>query len=408
MKISLLGQFGSGNTGNDGSLEAMLQLIRRCRPDAELICICSNPAVITANYNIPAMSVGGPALTRRWARILDRVLWKLPRRLLLFCSAWGQFEGVDLMIIPGTGILDDFQETAFGWPLVLFCWCMVARIRQTEIAFVSIGAGPISRRLSRWFLKSAARMASYRSYRDDCSFAFMKALGRDFSSDYRFPDIAFSLPAPIAHKSGSDGALRFAVGVMQYRGWRPDDPRADEIYDRYIHTITAFVRWLVAEGHSVRLLMGDVSDRSACEHVVSLLSDVIAENPSAITTGSSGSLNEIMAQISAIDLAVVSRYHNLVCALKLATPSISLGYARKNDDLMREFGQNDLCLHIETFELKQLIALARRLLAERHSVKRRLGIVNDRVQTELLEQQKILSRYLCLEPSAKIVAISHS
>ena len=35
MKIGLLGQFGSGNSGNDGSLEAMVRFLREARPEAE-------------------------------------------------------------------------------------------------------------------------------------------------------------------------------------------------------------------------------------------------------------------------------------------------------------------------------------------------------------------------------------
>lgn len=55
MKIGLFGQFGSGNTGNDGSLEAMLHVLNRISPNAQLVCICSDPEIITPKFQIRAV-----------------------------------------------------------------------------------------------------------------------------------------------------------------------------------------------------------------------------------------------------------------------------------------------------------------------------------------------------------------
>lgn len=401
MKISLLGQFGSGNSGNDGSLEAMLIYLRKLRPDAEFLCICSNPAVIEARYNIRCMSVGGPALSAPWARRLDRLLLKLPRRLALLGIAIAQLNGFDLMIIPGTGILDDFQENAFGWPFVIFCWCLVARLCRTEIAFVSIGAGPIKGRLSRWFLVSAAKMASYRSYRDDYSLEYMRSLGVDVSRDHRYPDIAFSLPLPACgpEKPAGEG-LCVGVGIMRYRGWQPSESHADAIYENYIRKISAFTNWLVAEGYRVNLFMGDVTDQRACDDIVDILANTVAKADWArveIASGG-GSLHDLMKRISTVDLAVVSRYHNLVCALKLGRPTISLGYARKNDDLMRDFGQQQFCRHIEAFDVDGLQNLFLEMLHNREAIKHQISLVNERFQSQLLEQQQILGKQLLSAP----------
>jgi polysaccharide pyruvyl transferase WcaK-like protein len=392
MKISLLGQFGSGNSGNDGSLEAMLIYLRRLQPDAELVCICSNPALISARHKIRTMSVGGPPLSSRWAKTLDRILLKLPRRLALFFIAAMQLNGFDVMIIPGTGILDDFQERAFGWPFVVFCWCLVARLCRTRIAFVSIGAGPIRGRLSRWFLRSAARMAAYRSYRDDYSLDFMQKLGIDVSKDRRYPDIAFSLPTPCPEKDEPVvNRLSVAVGIMNYRGWRANDPKSDVIYQDYLGKISAFISWLLESGFWVRLVMGDATDQRAVDDVSQRLTKSLSEeNLSRIETGTAASLHDIMTQMNNVDIAVVSRYHNLVCSLKLNRPTISLGYARKNDDLMGDFHQGQYCFHIETFTIGALKATFGELLDNRIAIQPQIRQVNERWQNQLLEQQLLL------------------
>jgi len=396
MKISLLGQFGSGNSGNDGSLEAMLIYLRRLRPDAELVCICSNPALITARYNIQSISVGGPLLSSRWAKAIDKILLKLPRRIALLFISIAQLNGFDLMIIPGTGILDDFQEKALGWPFVVFCWCLIARLCRTRIAFVSIGAGPINGWLSRWFLRSAARMAYYRSYRDNYSLEFMRGLGLDVSGDRRYPDIAFALPIP--HPKNDPplaDRLSVAVGVMNYRGWRVNDPQSDAIYDDYIGKISAFVSWLLEKGFRVSLVTGDATDERALDDVLQRLAKTVSkENPSRVETGKANSLHDIMTQIGNVDMAVVSRYHNLVCSLKMDRPTISLGYARKNDDLMGDFDQAKYCFHIEKFKLDELKTIFGKLLDDRIAIQHQMKKVNERWQNQLLEQQLLLRERL--------------
>ncbi len=390
MKISLLGQFGSGNSGNDGSLEAMLISLRRLRPDAELVCICSNPGVIAARHHISTMGIGGPALSSRWARYADKMMLKLPRRLALLVTTVIRLNGFDLMIVPGTGILDDFQEHAFGWPYVVFCWCLLARLCRMRIVFVSIGAGPIRGRLSRFFLQASASMAAYRSYRDDYSLEFMRDIGIDVAGDRRYPDIAFTLPARLPQPL-SASRLSIAVGVMHYRGWRANDPRSDAIYDDYIRKITSFLCWLVERRFHIRLVTGDATDRKAVDDVLRQLAQHIdADDLAAIDTGATVSLHDIMGEMSKVDLAIVSRYHNLVCSLMSQRPTVSLGYARKNDDLMGEFNQERYCFHIETFQVDDLKTTIYELLDNRMAIGQQMQRVKDRLQKQLLEQETLL------------------
>src|SRR5262245_56965258 len=55
--IALFGLFGCGNFGNDGSLEAMLNLLRRVRPDAQLACICANPGLIQDRFDVNSLPI---------------------------------------------------------------------------------------------------------------------------------------------------------------------------------------------------------------------------------------------------------------------------------------------------------------------------------------------------------------
>ncbi|WP_342237877.1 polysaccharide pyruvyl transferase family protein [Inquilinus sp. OTU3971] len=391
MKICLLGQFGSGNTGNDGSLEAMLDFLRARRPDAELLCVCSNPNAVAEKYNVAAINIGGFVAKGRWFNRINRGLADIPRRTASLLSVLTGLRGADLLIIPGTGILDDFQEAAFGWPFVVFRWCLAARLRNTRIAFVSIGAGPIKHTLSRWFLTSAARMAHYRSFRDDFSREYMKSVGLDVSRDPRYPDIAFRLAAPASVPARDSTRLTVGVGIMDYHGWSKVNSSGETIYQTYIGKLSSFICWLIEEGHDVRLLTGDLRDWKAVEDV---LARIAVSGPTSasdhITVGRGHSLQELMDEIGQTDIVIVSRYHNVVCALKLGRPTISLGYNQKNDYLLAQFDQSRYCNHIETFDVEILKHQTEQILGDIDAVQLQILHSNRSFRKELFEQEELL------------------
>ncbi len=395
MKIALLGQFGSGNSGNDGSLESMLNFLRRVKPDSDLLCICSNPKVVEERYHVQAISISGVALRLGWFTRFNRFLLNVPRRVLAFSYLISQLNGVDLLIIPGTGILDDFQEHPFGWPFVVFRWCVATRLRKARVAFVSIGAGPVSPGVSRWFMRAAANTAGYRSFRDAFSREYVKEMGIDVARDYTVPDIAFRLPAPEPVPRSRGARLVVGIGLMHYRGWSKGSANADDIYERYISKMTSFVEWLTDEGHDVLLLTGDRTDLHA---VADLSHRLAATRPmlatGRISAGEGGTLHGIMRDIVLTDIAIVSRYHNAVCALKLGRPTISLGYAQKNVDLLADFEQHHYAQHIESFDGQLLAAHFREICIDLASVTQTILARGVEVQRRLTEQESIFLEWI--------------
>jgi polysaccharide pyruvyl transferase WcaK-like protein len=229
----------------------------------------------------------------------------------------------------------------------------------TPVLFVSIGAGPIKHRLSRWFMKTAVRFAGYRSYRDHISRNFMTSIGVDTNNDPVYPDLAFSLPVPTTTGSSPlpGRPCTVGVGVMTYYGWRNNPERGAAIFRTYLNNITRFVLWLLSQGHSVRLIVGDCCDSLAAAHVISEVtakSDTLGDGQ--FVARPILSLNDVLRELAATDVVVTTRFHNVVCALMLDKPVISLGYAEKNDVLLAEMGLGKYCQHIERFDLATLIS----------------------------------------------------
>ncbi|MGH6762234.1 MAG: polysaccharide pyruvyl transferase family protein [Phyllobacterium sp.] len=392
-RIALFGLFGCGNLGNDGSLEAMIQFLRKERPDADIVSICDNPEHVAASQNVAVLPLSWSRHLRGGARKINRLFLKLPGSLIDLMITIRHLRDVDSMIIPGTGILDDFGERPYGMPLDIFRWLVVARLMGVRTALVSIGAGPIRHPVSRWLMSRAAGFADFRSYRDALSKNYMTGIGFDTSSDAIYPDIAFKLETPdIAQDTFTrNGRPVIGVGVMSYYGWYGFAEGAQAIYDAYAAKLSQFVIHLLDNGHDVRLLTGEIGDMTA---VRDILEKVKRSRPdylqSRIVAEPSHSLTELMQQMAETEIVVTTRFHNIVCALKMGKPTISLGYSRKNDVLMDEMGLGEFCQPIEQFDLNTLIGHFDTLSSHRREhelkIRRQVEVFRERLE----EQDEIL------------------
>ncbi|WP_274910815.1 polysaccharide pyruvyl transferase family protein [Streptomyces sp. WZ-12] len=332
VRVGVFGLLGSGNLGNDGSLEAVLGYLRTAHPDAVVDALCGGPEAVASRYEIPATRLhwyrGEYRTASRGGAIAAKGLGKLVDAFRT--AAWVRRH--DVVIVPGMGVLEaTLPLRPWGFPYALFLLCASGRLLGTPVALVSVGAAAIGNRLTRALVRWSARLAAYRSYRDAQSRDAMREMGVDTTGDGVFPDLAFSLPTPRAGGSAASPGL-VCVGVMAFYGSDDDRARAEEIHRRYLDGTTRFVRALVEDGRPVRLLTGDACDAP----VVAAILDAV-DSP-LLTAAEVSSLADLMKETAAADTVVAIRYHNLICALKVGTPTLALSYAAKSDALMARMG----------------------------------------------------------------------
>jgi polysaccharide pyruvyl transferase WcaK-like protein len=393
--IALFGLFGCGNFGNDGSLEAILNLLRRVRPDARLTCICANPELIRDRFDVVALPISGAHVADAHGHRAGGWARKIVEKLQDVLSTIRYARKFDLVLIPGTGILDDFGDRPKGMPWNILRWCLLSRLLGAKVAFVCIGAGPIGHPLSRWMMNTAARLAHYRSYRDVLSKDFMTGIGVKTGVDPVFADLAFGLPPPLHRERPDAERLVVGVGVMSYYGWYSFAEAGAETHRRYIDKLARFVRHILDRGHRVRLLIGETADDAA---VKILLSHLRSQSPAIpeedLVAAPANSLHDVMRQMQETDVIVATRYHNIVCALKLAKPTISLGYSTKNDVLMAPAGLGAYCHHIESFEVDELIEQFEKICAQRIQCADAVRAYRQIADIRLAEQEAILRTFL--------------
>jgi polysaccharide pyruvyl transferase WcaK-like protein len=378
-RVGLFGLLGSGNIGNDASLEAVLGYLRSYHPDAFLDAMCMGSEQVRASYGIDTIPLLWYRKHEQRASGAAAALKVLGKALDTFrIAAWVRQH--DVVIVPGMGVLEATTPLhPWGVPYTMFLLSASGRLFRTKVALVGVGANRINQRMTRWLFIRAARLAFFRSYRDVQSRDALREQGVDTSRDPVHPDLVFSLPmSPVPGSPEEVG-----VGLMAYYGTNDDRRRADELHASYIGSVESFIRWLLDGGRRVRLFYGDAVDEPAVQQVMTNLREYQSDPGSPRLTAehitSYAKLSRAMAPVGAV---VATRYHNVICALQLGKPTISLGYAKKNVALMDDMGLPEFCQHAHSIDVVKLTEQftklesnadqVRTMLAERNADKVRL------------------------------------
>ena len=379
-RVGMFGLLGSGNIGNDVSMESVLRYLRADHPDAIIDAMCVSPERLR-DYDMETVPLFW------YHKYEERASGKSAMALKILGKGIDAFRTAawvrrhDVVIVPGMGVLEaTLPLRPWLTPYEMFLLCTSGRLFGTKVALVSVGASPINQRLTRWLFDSAARLAYYRSYRDGVSRDAMRQRGLDTSRDHVYPDVAFSIPTPPCD-AGDPGTV--GVGVMAYYGSNDNRHRADEIHASYVENMKLFTRWLVDSGHRVRLLIGDASDESVVQEI---LADARAYRPDLdptwVAAESTSSFAELTQAIAPLGTVVATRFHNIICALKLVKPTIAISYADKTGSIMTDAGLSEFCqsadsldvpLLAEQFgELNRRSAELKGAIAERNALNARL------------------------------------
>lgn len=363
-RIGLYGYLGSGNLGNDASLEAVLAWLRSTHPDLELRCITVAPDEAEARYGIRSVSLAWRP-SREGGSPARQVASKLVGRLLDVPRSFAHAGSVDAIIVPGMGVLEDgLSSRPWNMPLWLFLVAAACRIMGKPFVLLNIGANRAANPLTRWLYVAAAGLATHLSYRDRESAEEMREAGSRRSALVA-PDVAFIHPAPTQAEPQRG---RVVVGVMAYYGHADDPVRGAGVRRRYVATMVDAVTRLADSGSRVVLVGGDRVDVDVAEEVRDAVRTGRPDLPEeAVVLEACTRFDELTEQMSRAEVVVGSRFHNVVCALRLARPTVSVGYAGKNFHLMREMGLADYSQPIEDLDAGRLVAqveTARRDAAE--------------------------------------------
>lgn len=382
-KVGLLGPFGFGNLGDGAIQQAMIRNIRRLCPDAEIIGFSLNPQDTLDRHGIPCFPIGRMAkngwqeegntnswiqralnTTNEWRstmvlpfRLINKFIIRPVMEVLATLSASRRLTDMDLMIVSGGGQLDDYWGGAWHHPYTLLMWALLSKLRGTKYLFVSVGAGPLDLPLSRFFIRQALSLASYRSYRDMDSKIYIEKIGFK-QDDPVYPDLAFSLDPndypnwtdPLPYKSV------VGIGPMDYFDPRVWPERDQKVYWTYVSKLADFTAWLIEHNYAVRLFTGEaVYDRPVIDDLRKILAEKgVKAGEGQIIEEPIETVDDLMNQLAAVDFVIASRFHGVLLSLLMKKPVLAISYHPKIDSLMKDTGQAKYCLSINDFQVDQM------------------------------------------------------
>jgi polysaccharide pyruvyl transferase WcaK-like protein len=397
-RIAFFGHFNTTNFGNESTLQAILYHLRRFLPGADVFCISSGPEATAATHQIKAIPINEVLLGAWMPRtkvgiVLRKLLVGLPSEPYRWIRSLVHLRRTDMLIIPGTGLLNDADGFSSRGPYNLFKWVLIARLCRCKVIFVSVGAGPIYGGLSRHLVKAALSFAEYRSYRDRSTMDYLNGIGFRTDRDRVYPDLAFSLPEvsiPTPDAAGKDRPV-VGLGVMVYAGKYSTVTANDSIYLAYLKNLTFFVKSLLAHDYDVRLLSGDIGDVRAIQDLRELLKKELSESDEErIIYVPLISVGGLLSQIAATDIVVATRFHNLVFGFLCNKPVIAISFHHKCESLMRATEQSDYCLDINDVTADDLIEKFCDLARNADKIKASVGEKAREFRKQLDEQYQLI------------------
>jgi polysaccharide pyruvyl transferase WcaK-like protein len=306
----------------------------------------------------------------------------------------------DAVLVPGTGPLEStVLIRPWQTPWALFSAAVAGRLFGVRVLLVCVGVSVPQDKTTRWLVRGAMRMATYRSFRNPSSRAAAAELGVDVNTDLVYPDLVWSLPVPRRRPGswddGSDERRRVVgLGVMAYTP--PAGAPAVEGGDAsLVAAWLALATRLVEDGHTVRLFYGDEQDRHIAERI-----ERDASSP-FVSCGAVDDLASLMQELLSMDAVIATRFHNVLCALMCCRPTIAVGYGPKHRDLMAAAGYPHLAVDLEDLLSGRLSRLLPELTVDDDAIGAHLARLRQELALELEPQLLTLVRLVV--PDARAV-----
>ena len=280
---------------------------------------------------------------------------------------------IDCLVVGGGGQLSDDFGGTWAFPYLVLKWTVMARLAGCRVLFVSVGAGPLDAGLARFFVKTALRLAVYRSFRDEGSRALIAGLGIPGSVH---ADPAWALRVDKARDVARPATTGLVVGLNPFpyqdaRYWPGGEPAR---YEAYLDALAGLAGALLARGHSVVLFPTQLrSDpRVIADLRARLAARGRAEPRGRLLERTVETVDDLVATLASLDLVVSGRFHGILLAFLLGKPVVGLSYQSKIDELMRDAGQGAYLLSTADLHTDTILARVAALEADRAAVSARL------------------------------------
>lgn len=420
IKVGFIAPFGRSNLGCIATQVAMIQNLLKFCPDAKIYAFSLNPEDTEKRLSIPCFALHRLGDNKEWwlgknsdsfaikiynigrnikaitNPFLKKILYPalaLVGLLLELNATIRAYKNLrklelDILILAGGGVLSDNWWGPQLFPYMVFLWANLARFCGVRFSLVSVGAGPVTSKLSKILFKNALSTAFYCSYRDEYSKNYIENIVGYKNGDSVYPDLVHSLQIEKYSSSSIMQRQSETIVGLNIMYTHPCDGVDSSSYLSYMNKMAQFVSWLIQQQYKICLFPGCIyGDHGAIKYLREILDKngvvyyegQIVENPIY-------SVDDLMWQLSATNLVVASRFHSVLMSLISNKPVLAVSYHRKVNMLMADTGQKDYCLSIEDFDVDTLKARFIALEANKDKIKQQLETRIQQYRSQLDQQ----------------------
>ena len=423
-RVALLTPYNGGNLGDAAIQEALIHNLRKLDSRIELCGVTLHPQKTSTIHHLPcfalaarvitfytsassseSLSRSGPVVSGQFYRRLRRLpgisllrkpwqkLRAITREVHHAVDSYRLLRGIDVLLIAGGGQLDEEWGGSWGHPFALMKWTVAARLAGASVAFLSVGAGLTKSKWTKFFLRTALSMASYRSYRDNGSKEIALAINSEATGAV-VPDLAFSLPYACLPWEVSS-KLHVGIAPIAYAHEQLWPTPYPEVYDHYIAALAAFITTLLRKEIRVTLFSSASSDEQVFPELRARLEPNLTDAQlQRLTIRSPSSLADLLALLQPVDLVVASRLHALIVSVIAGKPSLAISYDRKVQTLMTDLGQSAYCMDIRSIKAADLLAKFASLTQRGDVIASELAMIRQQYRSSLETQYQLVAQII--------------
>jgi len=323
---------------------------------------------------------------------LLKALKDLSKEISFLIVSYKRVRKLDVLMITGSNqFLDNFGGP-WGFPYTLLKWSVLAKLAGTKVFIVSLGAGPISHKLSKLLIRWTLRCSDYVSLRNVSSEKLIADIGCK-KALHVFPDIAHSLEighikaSALPSKVITNGSPVIGINPMPLYDPRYWCEKDGSKYQNYVSKLENFCNRLVAADYPFYFFATQSQDNNVIYDILHKLE--VTHNKVfdfAEHTLVSSSVEGLIANIAVADITVATRFHGTVLSLLSEKPMLGICYHKKSKELLVDMGQGEYAVDLDSFTVDSLWEKFTSLVANFDIEKEKIQRKNERYLDSLDQQ----------------------
>ncbi|MED3724618.1 polysaccharide pyruvyl transferase family protein [Priestia filamentosa] len=334
MRVGIIGNYGHDNNGDEAILSGILtQLNTLGIRKGEIVIFSNNPSNTESRYNIKAV----PLLHKKGNFILS-VLHTVKQSFKIM-------KDLDLLIIGGGGLLMDMYKR--DAPLYSTLG-LLGYYAKCKVVIYGVGAGPITTKAGKFFIKTLANKADSISVRDIKSKELLKDIGIRKEIDI-IGDPAFAIE-PVRKRSKTNELKKVAVTAVPYFSKQYWPQRDDSKYEAYVKGMAQNLDELIEKKGAIVTFFSTKYPQDV--EVTREIYDMMTYKQFVHLEDENLHPDEIVKLCAEQDLIIGTRLHSLILSVVASTPVLGVGYHHKVEHFLQALGKEEYFVEIGALQEK--------------------------------------------------------